>query len=336
MAALIARARAPFDGLFDWWLQELREARAAVVERYGSLRSPRFQLVSQGDPAALDESWVADQPRNSRIELVLAEAEVLIFKVQLPPMAEHELRDAIELQLERKLPLPRDQLYVDWEVTQKHPDRARTVAVAAVRRARVDQWRERLRAWPWRLARVSCKDPDGTIRFNLLSRSVQRVSFAFGRREALLAWFAAGLVVGLALLTAGQWIYERMSLAKRIDEARAQVSQVRQLRAQLERESKPIISIRELAQAPAAGSALAALSTVLPTDTWIYQAEIRAIATTAPVITLEGYAPSAATLVQTFEQAQQFSGIQLVETSAADAGLNRFKLKAQLQSSARP
>ena len=359
MAAVMTRAFAAFEGSFDWWMQELREVRASIAERYSSMRSPRFQLslfadravlgrmgdatgeqrtfeIIDGQLPALDAVWTAEKPRNGRIELVLADSEVLVFKLQLPPMAEHELNDAVELQLERKLPLSREQLYVDWVVTQKHSDRSRTISVAAVRRARMDQWAERLRAWPWRLGRVNCRDLDGVVRFDLLPRSIQRVTFSFGRREVLLAWFAAGLVVGLGLLTAGQWMYERTSLAKRIEEASAQVAEVRQLRAVLNRESRPLIAIRQLAQAPAAGSALVALSNTLPTDTWLYQTDVRAVAAAAPVITMEGYAPSAATLVQMLEQARQFSSIQLIETSAAESGLNRIKLQAQLQSSAQP
>lgn len=359
MVALMTRVTAPFEGFFDWWLQELRQARVDVAERYSSLRSPRFQLnvgcdqavlTHAGDPngeertfklvdgelPALDEVWTTDTPRDARLELVLPDPDVLVFNLQLPPMAEHELQDAVELQLERKLPLARAQLYVDWEVVHKRPDRSRTIAVAAVKRVRIDQWSERLRVWPWRLKRISCRDPNGVVRFDLLPRSIQGVSFAFGRREVLLAWFAAGLAAGLGLLTAGQWIYERKSLATRIEEASAQVAEVKRLRLVLRRESEPLVAVRELARTPGVGRALSALSSTLPSDTWLYQADIRALSRAAPVITMEGYSPSAATLVQTFEQAQQFAGIELMETSAADAGLNRIKLKAQLLPGGRP
>lgn len=359
MAVPMARALAPFDGLLDWWMHELREVRASVAERYSAWRSPAFQLSAHADHVVLtrlgaaegeqrtfklidarlpplDEAWTAEAPHSTRIELVLPDTDVLVFNLLLPPMAEHELSDAIELQLERKLPLARELLCVDWEVARRHPDRSRTISVAAVRRARIEQWSERLRAWPWRLVRVSCRDSDGAVRFDLLPRSMQRVSFAFGPREAMLAWFAAGLVAGLGLLTAGQWGYERAALSKSIEEANAQVAALRKLRAMLERDSQPLTAVRRLALAPAAGSALAALSDTLPTDAWIYQTDIRAIAPAAAAITMEGYAPSAATLVQTLEQAQRFAQIELVEAGAAEAGLNRVKLKAQLQSGVQP
>lgn len=136
MIAVTARIVHAFDGLFNWWVQELREARASVAERYGSLRSPRFQLQLFGDHAVLarigdatgeqqpfklrekglpplDEVWRAQRPGNARIDLVLPEADALVFHLQMPPMADYELKDAVELQLERKLPLARQQLYVD-------------------------------------------------------------------------------------------------------------------------------------------------------------------------------------------------------------------------------
>lgn len=357
MAAVISGLCLPFDGLFDWWVQELREARDAFAERCGTLRSPRFQLnvcadhlamtriaeptgeqhtfkLDDGQLPPLEEAWKGERPRNARIELVLADADVLVFQLRLPPMATHELKDAVELQLERKLPLPREQLHVDWEVVQKDPDRSRTISVAVARRAKVEWWRECLRSWSWRLVRVSCRDLDGAVRFNLLPRSTQRVSFSFGRREALLAGSASGLAILYCLVTVGQWIYERRSLAADIERATAQVAGVNQLRATLERESKPLIEMRRLTLAPGAGNALLALSTTVPNDAWLYQTDIQALASAAPVITMEGYAPSAATLVRLFEQAQQFQGIQLIESSAAEPGLNRIKMKAQLQSSA--
>jgi hypothetical protein len=157
MTALMVNARSVFSGLFGWWVQELRETRAAVLERYSLLRSPRFQLqlftdhavlACIGDAAgeqqrfklhenelpSLDQVWPAERPSNARIDLVLPEADALVFQLHMPPMADHELKEAVELQLERKLPLAREHLYVDWEVTQKHPDRSRTVLVAAARR----------------------------------------------------------------------------------------------------------------------------------------------------------------------------------------------------------
>jgi hypothetical protein len=96
------------------------------------------------------------------------------------------------------------------------------------------------------------------------------------------------------------------------------------------------MAMLELSRAPAAGSALAAMSATLPNDAWVYQAEIHVTAPAAPVITLEAHAPSATVLVQTLEQAQLFEGIQLVETSAAEAGLSRVKLQAQLRRGALP
>jgi hypothetical protein len=116
------------------------------------------------------------------------------------------------------------------------------------------------------------------------------------------------------------------------------MAKVEELRAVLKRESGPLLSLQQIAHAPTASNALVALSTVLPTDTWLYQTEIRALAPAAPAMTLEGYTNSATALAQAFEQTQQFEGIQLVETSASDVGVtqNRIKLKAQLRASVQP
>lgn len=361
MMRRIAAARAGLGGVFSWWIQELRDTRVMVAERYGPTRATRFQLQLYADHAelmrigegtgerrsfkfdgnrlpALEEVWSAEQPRNAGVEIVLRDAEVLTFELQLPPLSDHELGDAVELQLERKLPLPRELLHVAWEVARKLPDGSRIVAVAAARRTQIDAWKERLHAWGWRVVRVCCKTTDGAIRFNFLPRRVQRISFAIGRRERLLAYGAAGLAVSYCLVTVGQWAYERAALRDSIQEARARMAQVEELRAVLARDSGPLVSLQKVTQSPTASSALVALSAALPSDTWLYQTEIRAVAPAAPSMTLEGYTTSTTTLVQALEQAEQFDSVQLVESSATDLGSaqNRIKLKAQLRESVRP
>lgn len=360
MMASIVALRAACGELFAWWLQELREARAAAAEMYAPVRSPRFQvqlsaeqgvLKRTGDASAewrvfqmehqqvppLEQIWTGAKPSNARLDLVMPEAQVLVFDLQLPPMAEHDLKDAVELQLERKLPLPREQLYVDWIVTRKLSDRSRHIKVAAARRAHVDQWRDRFRPWGWRVARVTCPDADHDRRFNLLPRSSTRVSLAMGRREVLLAWSALSLIVCYGVVTGSQWIYERTSLATTIRDARTQVEKVRQLRAAFAAEAAPLAELKRLAELPSAASALALLSTSLPANSWLYQAEIHT-AETDPVITMEGYTPSAASLVQALEQAQQFNSIQLIEASRADpaSAANRVKLKLELRGGQQP
>lgn len=347
--------------LISWWVQELRDARTLVADRCGPARAARFQLQSFADHAeltrigdntgerrsfkfdgnqlpALEEVWSAQKPRNASVDIVLSDAEVLVFELQLPPLSEHEIGDAVELQLERKLPLPRELLYVAWDVAKKLSDGSRVISVAAARRATVDAWKERLRPWGWRVVRVCCKAADGIVRFNFLPRRIQRVSFAVGRRETLLAYTAAGMAACYCLVTVGQWIYERAALKETIQVARAQMAKVEELRAVLKRESGPLVSLQKIIKLPTATNALVALSATLPSDTWFYQTEIRAVAPAAPAMTLEGYTNSTPMLVQALEQAQQFDGVQLVESSATDVGSiqNRIKLKAQLRVSVQP
>ena len=139
-------------------------------------------------------------------------------------------------------------------------------------------------------------------------------------------------------MTVGQWIYERAALKQSIQVARAQMAKVEELRAVLKRESGPLVSLQKITRLPTATNALVALSTTLPSDTWFYQTEIRAVAPAAPTMTFEGYTNSTAMLVQALEQSQQFDGIQLVESSATDVGSiqDRIKLKAQLRASVQP
>lgn len=356
---LFARLATEVGDFFAWWMQELRDTRTALMERFAPRRSQRYILelsdefgvlsrvgappqdaarfsFEQGHLPSLQEIQ-SGAPGKARLEIALPEKAVLRFEVRLPPLGESEVAGAVALQLERELPLPAEQLFIDWYVAEKAPDRSRVIAVALARQAQVHHWRDEVRSWGWRVDRIGCRGDDRPVRFNLLPRLVPRLSFAVGRRERLMA--AGALVLGLAyaMTVGGQWIYERTALAARIAQAREQLAKVEELQGALDRESRPIAKLRELMQTAPTGDAIMAISSAVPKDSWLYQIDIRALA--APVtIGLEGYTPTAASLVQALEQSQRFEALQLLEVANSEAGeqRDRIKIKAHLFSARAP
>src|SRR5262245_33024247 len=186
MQSVAARASDEANTFIAWWLHELREAWLATSARFASGPSRRVVIdltEKRGDLRALDESVGADVPAKAWATVLLPESCVLKCELRLPPVPERDVARVVELQLERKLPLPREQLYVDWRVREVLADRVRIVDVVMARRTLVDGFRDSMRARGWRPVAVTSKEPEGRQHFNLLPAPTRRLSFAVGTRE---------------------------------------------------------------------------------------------------------------------------------------------------------
>lgn len=341
-----------------WWLHELRDVRSAFAERFASDRSQRlmlelgahravihvadaatgsrqidFALTDGTDLPPLQQIWPEAAPQQARVSVVLPQAAVLLCHLRLPPLSEREVARAVELQLETELPLPREQLYVDWKVREKLADRSRVVVVAAARRTYVDRLRDSIRSWGWRAVSMSGDSEQGQPQLNLLPPPARRLSLDVGRRELYLTGSALALCAAYVTIVLGQWWYERSSLAGSLDQARVQLANIDRQRAALSTEGKPIVSLSELMETPSAAQALVALSAVVPQDSWVYQADIGAAPSGGVTVALEGYTPTAAALLGALEKSAEFEQVQLVEAANAGVGteLERVELTARLR-----
>jgi hypothetical protein len=339
-----------------WWVHELRDTWAAAVQRWAPRRSQQlvvdlgsqvanirkvgaapasiveFPFVSGGELPSLANLWPDGVALQARAQVILPSSAILLCEIRLPPVRESAVRHAVELQLETRLPLSREQLYVDWKVREKLPDQSRIVEVAAVRRGLVERLRDGVRSWGWRVVAMTCKTAAGESDFDLLPTPVRRLSFAVGKRERYLGWSASGLAATLLLLTAAQWWVERARIGDSLEEARQRVATLRAQRAALATDSKPLVALYEAMRRPSAADALVALSAVLPPDTWIYQAEGRAD-TENIAVTLEAYTPVATSLLQALEQSGRFESIELAEagSTSAENSTDRVQLVAKLR-----
>lgn len=340
MSAVLVRVSDELNAFAAWWLHELRDAWAAASERLAPERSRHFVIdltERRGDLADLPELIAEKAPANARTTVFLPESSVLKCELRLPPVADRDVDRVVELQLERKLPLPQEQLYVDWRVREVLPDRSRIVEVIMARRTIVDRLREVVRSHGCRAIAITSKEVDGKQRFNLLPAPTRRLSFAIGTRERYLAWSAAALILVYAAVAIGKGWMERASVRDDLTQARAQTMEIKKQRAVLATESKPIALLDEIMQQPSAAEGLVAVSSAFPTDSWIYQADIRALATGVSV-SLEGYAPSATSLLQGLESSGRLDAVELIEatTAGTGSGSERVELKARMRGRATP
>lgn len=344
-----------------WWLHELRDAYVPVAERFAPQSTQRFTLNLCGERAVLiaDRAASADAvlsfacareaglpllpkhlpegtPAGARVSVLLPATAVLFQEVRVPPVPERDLARAIELHLERESPLPLEQLYTAWHVLEKKPDGSRSVEVAMSRRQYIERLRDTFRAWGWRVLSVRCAAKGPRAAIDLLPSSAHRLSLKFDLRERRLAWSSAALFVVYASVIAGQWSYERFTLAETLKAARSQMIEIARLQAQLDRQSKPVRAIQELIARQTSADALAALSAAVAMDTWIFQADISTPVDGDAMMSIEGYTPSAAALTGALRQSARFGQVELQEATNAgpDSPLSRVKLKIGLRSGA--
>jgi hypothetical protein len=340
MQSVAARASDEANAFIAWWLHELRETWRVASERFAPGQSRHFVIdlsEQHGGLATLDESIGADVPAKTSTTVLLPESSVLKCELRLPPVAERDVARVVELQLERKLPLPREQLYVDWRVREVLADRARIVDAVMARRTVVDGFRQSVRSRGWRPVVITSKEPEGRQHFNLLPAPTRRLSFAVGTRERYLAWSAVALVLFYVVVAIGKGWFDRASVSDDLEKARAQTTKIEKQRALLVTEGKPIALLHQVMAQPSAADGLVVISSALPHDSWIYQADIRALAS-GVTVNLEGYAPSSTSLLQGLEGSGRLDAIELVEATSAGvgSGSERVELKARLRGRAAP
>jgi hypothetical protein len=350
-------------GLATWWISELRETWLEFFERIAPNRARRFlveidkdtgvvrqignatstplqsfSLDGRGGLPALREFWTEGAPGRARAFVALPESSVLICKLQLPPVRDRDVGRVVDLRLERELPLPADQLYVDWEVTERHADRSRTVSVAIARRSDVDRLRDAIQSWGWNVFAIGLSGGGNRLRFNLMPKRPHVLDLTIGKREWLLVASAAVLCALYCVTVLGQWWFERSRLAGALDEARTQMAAIHRRQVELDSLSQPLVALGDLMKSKSAVEALTAMSSVIPADTWVYQTEIRQNEVRAPaaaevLIKLEAYTPAATTLIGLLQGSDEFEQVQLVETASAGLGTasDRVELTARLR-----
>jgi hypothetical protein len=313
-----------------WWLQELRDSWAAATERIAPQRT-KLAVID------LNQDLPTAEPAGARATVLLPESHALACVLRLPPLAQRDVARAVDLQLERELPLARAEVYVDWHVREEHADRSRIIDVVVARRSLVDRALESIRAQGWRPIAVTRTEPDGRQRFNLLPAPSGRLSFEFGKRERYLAWSAGALIALYLAAFVGRAVFERLSVADELAQARTQMARIRDQRALLTDEGKPIALLHEVMVQPSALDGVAAISEAVPKDSWIYQADIRAM-TSGVSLHLEAYSPTSTALLQGLETSGRFAAIELVQATSAgqESGTERVELRARTAAGARP
>jgi general secretion pathway protein L len=259
---------------FAWWVSELagmlpQRARVWFETRPSLTAEPLadggYRLTRNGR-TVMESLGAARRPRP--VTLRLARGEVLIREAVAPPMAEHDLRRMLELDIDRLTPFRSDQVFVDVALGEAGSHRA---IVAAIPRERAMHAMEQ--AWaagldPRALGVASASPAEWALDFLPKMREAQAVP-----RPSLNRALIWGVVAFLALanlgVAIGRDMFQLSGLRHKVEAQQAQVDQVAAVRRKVltEQQRRADILRRRAADEPL--RMLDAVTGAMPGGTWV-------------------------------------------------------------------
>ena len=317
---LLGSARASFD----WWVEELQgmvpaslraaggSGRRRVAERQGA---GRYVLVGRDGRAR------PHTPGRAPVQaaLRLADDEVLVRRLNAPPLPTRDLRRMMALDVDRLTPFRADEVYID--VVLPPPPAGslatRPILVGVVARAVADLAVMEARAAglePSGL--IAAGEGEAVLAFLPAMRSAGALGAA--RRGAGLGWTA---VAALVALNVGYWIWRDSRSLSDLQAAvvaqQPQVQRVAALRASLTAETQRRCALAAALAADEPLRALDAVSRALPDQAWVQRATFASAS-----IRLAGYHTPGVDVVPALKREPLLANVQSVssEVAASDSG----------------
>ncbi|MGF6098739.1 PilN domain-containing protein [Pseudomonas sp. 18175] len=302
------------------WLKELRACLPALLR--GQERPEQTYHWPLTEP-------VLPVPDTVRQVLVLAPSVVLVQSLQLPLAAARNLTAVVGYELDRFTPFEAEQLYFVARQERRTPSHLK-VTLVAVLRERLDQILSDCAALGLRPHQV---DVQG-LGIDLLPAPLRPRQRSVGKGlQRNLPWLCGALLMAAMLL----WLNDRQrvldAMHASVQQQKAQVAQVQQLRQQLlnTRGAAQYLIRRKAAQPPLA-ALLNELTTCLPADTWIDQLEINDGAD----VSFSGQSAKASALITRIKACHSLENAQFEGVIQPDAqtGKDQFSLRAHLHQEA--
>jgi len=355
---LRTQARAAAE-LFAWWRAELRDICQWLLGQLPSRKSPELMLrvaargasLEQREaqswkvigtvPAREDGSWPDELPglppelQGARTAIVLAETELYFDEIELPLATERHLTAVLRLQLERRLPVPLEQLLIDHQILSRDKRReALRVRAAVAHREPVEKLRDNALRWGLVPVSAGVDGADGVLQFNLLRRRRDPIRWSPTPLDRRLLRAAT---VGAAMLCAVvgvQWARERASVNTQTAGLHAQAQKLAAQRVALVATAAPLLSLRAVAATPAAHELLAKLSVAVPNSAWFAHVDIATPAGAPGTIKLIGTVASEEEIAAAL---RAVPGLRNLRTTSAFSGellgRERVEITAEFQAS---
>lgn len=349
----------PF-GFFSWWFGELagllpgfvrrgfrRGTRVLVLERHGAELAARqrvggrerelghidLQLATDRERQRFGRRLARGQRRDAEVVLRLPPEDVLARRLDLPLVADSDLRQALYFEIDRQTPFRPEETYFDYTVISRHnEDRRLSVDLTIVPRKIVANAEAGLAEWGIAADTVEVEGSPGTspVHIALHDASGERRGLGVGGlvNLLLLLLIVGGLAAAIYIpLEARQRVSER--LADDLRQAKARAESALSLRKELDAliETNRGLQKRKL-EAPSSVLILDEVTRRLPDDVWLTNMQLE-----GGEVRLTGYAPTAATLIGLLDASDRFQTPRFRSPVTQDARLDkeRFTLTFELE-----
>jgi general secretion pathway protein L len=357
LAELLPRLRRmlqPAQAFFAWWTAELaicvppplRGALARpgqIIElvvadgaaRFTRRRGGQVQELAKIGLArneeaqarrALNQLRAHIRPKRSRIQVGIAPEQVLRRTIGLPVSVVENLREVLELELDRHTPFRPAEVYFGHRIAGFEDDGKRVlVELAVVPRRLADRVLAIARALGFKPERLGIAGEDG---IDFMRGEQEGDAETPGQSRAARLGLGVGLALLLLLPLLALKLTERREQA-RVAELREQAASTDTLRKEVEILLK---RNRELPLRKQTGPSLMAvldeLATILPDGTWVAELRLE-----GSKLMLVGYSASASALIAVIEESDLFSGADFASPVMPDPALRaeRFHLTATVK-----
>jgi hypothetical protein len=353
--AFARRVTEHFVSVVHWWTQELREIWISMVRKIAPSRATRITIalaqngghvdtmspdgksttvafsndVSGSLPSDRESFWPNPGKQRTRATVLLPDSSVLIRELVLPKGVQNNLARVIDLQLERELPLPRDQLCVDWQVASRDAGASRiNVLVAVARRSYLESIRSTLQGWQLELLGINSVHATTGVRFEFLKRRLTRSVAGFSSVDRRLSLIAVGLLAAFALIVGGQWWYERHSVNPIVAAEHATAKTILELRTNLNRQAEPLAALRIIMQGPTTAEIVTGLTSALPQDAWLQRLQLQNRIGKPIELKFTAITPDANALVDHLHSESQLAQTKLI--SSTSTGTANPKERAEI------
>ncbi|WP_157606856.1 PilN domain-containing protein [Sedimenticola selenatireducens] len=316
------RFNRPDQGWFGWWLEgllrclpgKLKPARAGDNALLLDIEDQRavFLRRTAGEAQRLgalpldgDASLLREQARGQSINLRLPPEAVFTRTVRLPLAVEGNLGQALKFEMDRLTPFAADQVYYDYRVLSRDPQRQTIAAeLAVIRQDQVEPWLEFLKLNHVPVARVTSREL--WPKANLLPGPLKGRVRTRGRHQLWLLLLLVILLTAAAAL--GPLLQKRaavLALGEQINQVRQEAGVVLELRERLDQRRLLSGHVRKLrADYLPVVDVLRELTGKLPDDTWLQQFDLR-----GGKVEIRGQSRRSTELIAILEDSQLFQSV---------------------------
>ena len=320
------------SSFFSWWFRELE-----------TLRRPLGTALQRKPPTVsitvLDDQWIVRLHKGGRIKeigrfnfdsdlranrkmhdtfiksvsnrnvdlkVLLPQHRVLRKVLEMPSVAEPDLRQALLFEIDRQTPFQPESVYFDYRILARQPELKRlTVELTAAPRAFVEEVLKRIHEWGVQPSAVDVlTNAEGSgLGLNLLKASDEESRQKRSRAATVLTLLVLLLLSAVFYIPVRQLAALDQSLQTKVEEEKQTAKQTMTVRGELEQTIKAARFLDERKKSvPSALAVLNELTRALPDNTWLLT-----FSQNNTEVKISGYSAAAAELISAIDAVPLFT-----------------------------